>query len=411
MSDVLAVSGLLDSLMHPELKEIDLSLGRIERFLSEIGNPQLKLPPVIHVAGTNGKGSTIAFMRSILEAAGKTVHVYTSPHLVHFRERIVVAGEVVADDVLVPLLGDIKEHTKSLPLTFFEATTVAAFQLFSEHKADYTLLEVGMGGRFDATNVVPQPAVSVITPVSMDHAEYLGDSLAGISFEKASIIKPGVPVVVAPQEQEAKEVIDKMAESLSSRCIHCEADEKLPVSLPGEHQLVNAAVAIAALRQVEGVELSPEAIERGLNAAVWPARLQRLNAGPLVKMLPRDWSIWLDGGHNAAAGKVLAAWCSKQTVPIHLICAMVDRKDAKAFLAPLAPCVTSAYAVGIEDEPQSMDKTRLSDCAESIGLQMVDCEFAGDALGAVLQRYREDEGIVLICGSLYLAGRVLEKNS
>jgi dihydrofolate synthase/folylpolyglutamate synthase len=316
--------------LHP--KRIDavdgntLALDRIERLLAALGNPQDALPPVIHVAGTNGKGSTVATLRACLEAAGFRVHVFTSPHLVRFNERIRIAGTLIDDATLADLLEECERANLGAPITFFEVTTTAAFLAFARTPADFTLLEVGLGGRHDTTNVVRRPLVTAITPVSLDHQAFLGDTIAQIAGEKAGILKPSVPAVIGPQLAEAERVIEARAAALGAPLYRWQrewrAEERaggmryeggrwhldLPLpSLPGAHQLANAGTAIACLEQLAGGSLSATAIADGLRHIDWPARLQRLQRGPLVEILPRGWELWLDGGHNPAAGEVLGA--------------------------------------------------------------------------------------------------------
>ncbi|HEY3886541.1 MAG TPA: folylpolyglutamate synthase/dihydrofolate synthase family protein, partial [Vicinamibacterales bacterium] len=308
--------------LHPRL--VDLSLGRIERLLADLGSPEMRTPPVIHVAGTNGKGSTVAFMRAILEAAGKRVHVYTSPHLVRFNERIRLAGDLVDDARLDAALDECERVNAGRAISVFEITTAAAFLLFSETPADFLLLEVGLGGRFDATNVIPHPAATVVTPVSMDHPEFLGATVDKIAFEKAGILKAGAPAIIAAQTQDALHVLEREAirvgapRRLEDRdyFMRCEngrlvfEDERGLLDLPkprlaGRHQFGNAAAAIETLRIV-APDLQPVAFERGLLEASWPARLQRLRSGPLVDRAPKGAEIWLDGAHNEAGRRVVA---------------------------------------------------------------------------------------------------------
>src|SRR3984893_11079098 len=309
--------------LHPKL--IDLSLGRIERLLAALGNPQDRPPPVVHVAGTKGKGSTVATLRACLEAAGYRVHAYISPHLVRFNERIRLAGALIDDAALVSVLEEAERRNEGREITFFEITTAAAFLAFSRSPADILLLEVGLGGRLDTTNVVKLPAVTAITPVSLDHQAFLGDTIVAIAGEKAGILKPGVSAGVGPQPQEAEAVIDARAVEIGAplsrwqsewRCSavdggmrftgdHWQLDLPSP-SLVGAHQIANAGTAIACLEQLRDLVLPPEAVAKGLRQIEWPARLQRLTRGPLVEMMPPGWELWLDGGHNPSAGAVLA---------------------------------------------------------------------------------------------------------
>ena len=386
--------------LHPKL--IDLKLDRVQWLLERLGNPERRLPPTIHVAGTNGKGSTVAFMRAMLEAAGRRVHAYTSPHLVRFNERIVVAGEMLPDGALLALLEECERANEGRPITFFEITTAAAFLAFSRAPADMLLLEVGLGGRLDTTNTVERPAVTAIAPVARDHTQFLGETLAEIAAEKAGIIKPGVPLVLAPQEAEAKAVIlAKAAEAgapvhdgwrVSEGVFH---GHRLTLPLPrlglaGAHQAGNAGLALACL---EGFDLPEAALVRGLETARWPARLQRLSERP---------EIWLDGGHNPAAGRVLADWLAGRGGGFDLVVGMLDTKDRDRFLAALAPHVGRTVAVPVPGSAASVPAEALAGTARAAGMDASaapDVETALERLGP--------SGPVLIAGSLYLAGAVL----
>jgi dihydrofolate synthase/folylpolyglutamate synthase len=410
--------------LHPKL--IDLSLGRIERLLAALGNPQDRLPPVVHVAGTKGKGSTVAMMRACLEAAGYRAHVYTSPHLVRFHERIRVAGRLIDEEALIALLEECEHANGDEPITFFEITTAAALLAFVRVPADIALLEVGLGGRLDATNVVRRPAVTAITPVSLDHQSFLGDTVAAIAGEKAGILKPGAPAVIAAQSGEAEAVIEERGAALGAplfRSGHewrCEAvglgmryvgeDWKLDLPLPsliGAHQVVNAGTAIASLEQLGGFSLTAEAIADGLRHIDWPARLQHLTRGALVDQL-RGWEVWLDGGHNPLAGKVLAevvaGWGDR---PLFLVVGMMNTKDAAGFLAPLAPYTEFLVAVTIPGEKNALPADAIAAAAHSVGI-------AARAVGSIREAMRHlaghRSGRVLICGSLYFAGKVLAEN-
>ena len=412
------------SRLHPKL--IDLSLGRIERLLAALGNPEDRLPPVVHVAGTKGKGSTVATMRACFEAAGYRAHVYTSPHLVRFHERIRVAGHLIDEAALVALLEECERANGEAPITFFEITTAAAFLAFARTPADIVLLEVGLGGRLDATNVVRRPAVTAITPVSLDHQAFLGDTVAAIAGEKAGILKPGVPAVIAAQPNDAEMVIEARAAALAAplyRCRHewqCEAagaamryrgsswDLELPLpSLIGAHQIINAGTAIACLERLRGFAIGPEAIAAGLRHIDWPARLQRLTRGALVDELP-GWEVWLDGGHNPLAGEVLAAvaagWRDR---PLFLVVGMMNTKDAAGFLAPLAPYAEMLVAVTIPGEKNALPADALVAAARSVGIA---AHREDSIVSAIRDLARRGSGRALICGSLYFAGRVLATN-
>jgi dihydrofolate synthase / folylpolyglutamate synthase len=412
--------------LHP--KRIDLSLGRIERLLVQLGDPQDKLPPVIHVAGTKGKGSTVATMRACLEAAGYRVHSYTSPHLVRFNERIRVAGTLIGDAMLAAILEECERVNAGAEITFFEVTTVAAFLAFSRVPADVVLLEVGMGGRLDTTNVVKHPVVTAITPVSLDHVAFLGDTVAAIAGEKAGILKPGAPAVVAPQVAEAEAVIEARATSVGAplfraghewRCeqvgdaMRYEGERwrlELPLpSLLGAHQVLNAGTAIACLEKLSGFTLPSPAIANGLRDIDWPARLQLLRHGPLVEMMSA-WELWLDGGHNPAAGAVLgpvvAEWGDK---PLFLVVGMLNTKDAAGFLSPMAPYARGLQAVTIPEEENPLPASAIAAAAHLVGLPAQEANSVEDALKAIAGEAKN--GRILICGSLHFAGVVLRENS
>ncbi|HUI16533.1 MAG TPA: folylpolyglutamate synthase/dihydrofolate synthase family protein, partial [Alphaproteobacteria bacterium] len=374
--------------LHPKL--IDLSLGRIARLLERLGHPEHRLAPAIHVAGTNGKGSTVAYLRAMLEAAGYRVQAYTSPHLVRFAERIRLKHGIIEEDRLTALLEECERANAGEPITFFEITTAAAFLAFAREPADALLLEVGLGGRFDATNVIAAPALAVITPISIDHTEHLGDTVEKIAFEKAGILKPGVGAVVAEQLPGAAGVIERQAEQVGAPLFRHGADWTVAASgegmryrgrrwtlelprpvLPGDHQLENAGLAVAAAERLAGFELAPEHLRIGLGRAEWPARLQRLTRGPLVEALPQGgWELWLDGGHNASAGAALArqaqAWRDK---PLGLVYGMLKTKDARQFLAPLAPHAAALRAVAIAGEAASLPAEAAAEAARAAGLK------------------------------------------
>ena len=412
--------------LHP--KKIDLSLGRIERLLAALGNPQERLPPVVHVAGTNGKGSTVATLRACLEAGGYRVHVYTSPHLVRFHERIRLVGTLIDEHALLELLEECEQANRGEPITFFEITTAAAFLAFARMPADAVLLEVGLGGRLDATNVIAQPAATAITPVSLDHQAFLGDTLTAIAGEKAGILKPGVPAIVGPQPDEAERIIEARASEIgalllrSQREWHCDPrgtgmryegprwrlDLPLP-SLPGMHQIANAGAAIACLEQMPQFALSPGAIAEGLRHIDWPARMQRLTRGPLVAILPRGWELWLDGGHNPAAGEISAdvakGWHDR---PLDLVVGMLKTKDASGFLAPLAPHTRTLYAVTIPGEENPHPAAEIANSARVVGIAAHESASIEAALRELVQQ--PGPARILICGSLHFAGVALAEN-
>jgi dihydrofolate synthase / folylpolyglutamate synthase len=418
--------------LHPQ--SIDLSLGRIERLLAALGHPERRLPPVVHVAGTNGKGSYLAFTRAIAEALGKGVHVYTSPHLVNFHERIVLAGPhgsaPIAEDFLVDCLARAEAANGGELITLFEITTAAAFLAFSEVPADLLLLETGLGGRLDATNVVAKPLLTAITPISIDHVSFLGDTIAAIAGEKAGILKAGVPCVVGRQVQEAFEVIERRAEALGAplhvagrdfdmyeqhgHLIFQTPSRLLDLPLPrlnGRHQIDNAGAAIAGASILFGNALTTRALEYGLTHAEWPARLERLAVGGLHAYVADGTEIWLDGGHNAAGGQVIALALAELDErvprPVHLVFGMMESKDAHAFIAPFKGLVERVYTVPIPDEPNAFSADALAEivCAESF--DAVATSSLPDALTRS-QAALEGPGRVLICGSLYLAGHVLK---
>ncbi|UWR33400.1 bifunctional folylpolyglutamate synthase/dihydrofolate synthase [Sulfitobacter sp. W027] len=407
--------------LHPKI--IDLTLDRMWRLLEALGNPQSDLPPVIHIAGTNGKGSTQAMIRAGLEAAGKTVHAYTSPHLARFHERIRVAGELISEPDLAAVLDECHAANGGEEITYFEITTCAAILAFSRVAADYTLLEVGLGGRLDATNVV-DPVLTVIAPVSVDHQQYLGDTLAEIAGEKAGIIKRLVPCVVGPQEEAALEVIEDRAAKLGApllahgqqwhvgpeagRMVYQDERGLLDLprpNLPGDHQIMNAGAALAALRQL-GIDV--EACEAAVTQAQWPARMQRLSDGPLARMAP-EGELWLDGGHNPAAGEALAATLAALPKrPTHLICGMLNTKDIAGYLRPLAAEAASLTAVSIPGEAATLPAEATAKVAHDVGIEAGEAENVTAALKAIIAR--DPHARVLICGSLYLAGSVLREN-
>jgi len=406
--------------LHP--KVIDLALDRVRGLLGALGDPHRHLPPVAHIAGTNGKGSTLAVLRAMAEAAGLTAHVYTSPHLVRFAERIRVGGELISDDDLARLLGECEERNAGRPITFFEVTTAAALLAFSRRPADLCLLETGLGGRFDATNVVERPAVTLLSAISLDHQAYLGDTLAAIAFEKAGILKAGVPCVCSRQAPEALAVIESRAAELTSPLLLEGRDWQLDgaefsfagrrltltaPSLPGPHQWHNAGLAAAAACLLG---LPDAAIAAGVGRAQWPARLQRLTQGPLVDSLPAGWEVWLDGGHNPGAGEALArhiaaAWTDR---PLDLLVGMLDTKDNRGFLDPLRPLVRRMAGVAIPGEPHAVAAADLAEMALALG---IDAAPAPDAVAAVAAlTARPGAARILICGSLYLAGTILADN-
>lgn len=408
--------------LHPKL--IDLSLGRMQRCLDALGNPERRLPPVIHVAGTNGKGSTCAFLRAIAEAAGQRVHVYTSPHLVRFHERIRLAGRLVEEDRLAEALDAVERANAGAPITVFEITTAVAFHLFAAVPADLLVLEVGLGGRMDATNVVDRPAATAITSIGMDHMDFLGDTLGKIAREKAGIMKPGVPCATGAQDPEPLAVFEAAARVNGASLLrrghewwmqgrpgglrYTDATGALdlpPPGLHGPHQPDNAGIAIAALRAWGPAWLTDAAIAAGVAGAEWPARLQRLT-GRLAQSLPPEWELWLDGGHNPAAGAALAEHCATAWAgrPLHVVVGMKQGKGAEGFLRPLVPVATTLTAVAEPGQHLAMPieaVTAASGGAARSGGTVAEALEAAARAGGPPAR-------VLICGSLYLAGEVLK---
>jgi dihydrofolate synthase/folylpolyglutamate synthase len=415
---------LLERMMSLHPKLIDLTLDRMWRILAALGHPERNLPPVIHIAGTNGKGSTLAMIRAGLEGGGAVCHAYTSPHLVRFHERIRLAGDLIEEYRLAGILDRCLEANGPDPITYFEITTAAAFAAFAEVPADWTLLEVGLGGRLDATNVVEAPRLTVITPVDMDHQAFLGEDIATIAGEKAGIIKRGVPVVVGRQDDAALEVIEARAARLGAPLLahgqHWHVweergrlifqDERglldLPLpALPGAHQIENAGIALAALRTLDRSE---GACEAAMTDATWPARMQRLRRGPLVALAPRA-ELWLDGGHNPHAARAIARHlASLPPRPTHLVCGMLNTKDIAGFLGPFAEIARRLHAVSIPGQTATLAAAETAAAARSAGLDAVETEGVAQALADITAL--DPEARVLICGSLYLAGEVLREN-
>lgn len=418
--------------LHP--KRIDLSLGRIERLLSALGNPHERLPPVIHVAGTNGKGSTIAFMRAMLEAASKRVHVYTSPHLIDFNERIRMGhaggGRLIDDASLEMALERCEAANGREPITFFEITTAAAFLLFAEAPADAVLLEVGLGGRVDATNVVARPALTIVTPVSIDHPEFLGDTIEKIAVEKAGIFKRGVPALLAEQDQTALAVLEAQASRLgvpvvvggqdfatreeNGRFVYEDERGLLDLPLPrlvGRHQQLNAGTAIAAVRHFD-LSIPVSAVETGLTQAEWPARLQRLRRGRVAELAPREAEVWLDGGHNADGGRalaqVMADFEEKSPRPLILICGTLATKETRAFLRPFKGLAQEVIAVPIGGDHYGRLPAEVAFAAQQEGIPAAASQTVGSALEYLSARDWTAPPRILITGSLYLAGEVLK---
>jgi dihydrofolate synthase/folylpolyglutamate synthase len=421
--------------LHP--KRIDLTLDRMWRILDALDHPERNLPPVIHVAGTNGKGSTVAFLRAMLEAARLRVHVYTSPHLVRFNERFrlgkVGGGVLATDEQLRATLDRCERANAGRPITVFEMETAAAFCLFAEQPADVLLLEVGLGGRLDATNVIERPVASVITPIGMDHPEFLGDTLEKIDGEKAGIIKRGVPVICAEQLLEAETVIEAVARKLRAplhmanqhwhvtvergRLVYQDERGLLDLSAPrlfGRHQFGNAGLAIATLRAVTDFKVDQAAFEQGIARAEWPARMQRLVSGALVEQAPKDAEVWLDGGHNPDGGKVIAAALGdleeRVPRPLVIVVGMMGNKDAGGFLANFAGQTRHIIVVPIPGQDNAMPPDVLADAARRLGMRVEIAASVAAALNRIAALAYEVSPRILVTGSLYLAGHVLAEN-
>ena len=417
-------SAILARLKSLYPKSIDLTLDRPRRLLAELDHPEESLPPVVHFAGTNGKGSTLAMVRAGLESAGTQVHAYISPHLTRFNERITLAGKIIEEEELAEVLLECEAVNADQPISLFEITTAAAMLAFSRHRADMLLLEVGLGGRLDATNVVAQPRLTVITPVSMDHEQYLGATLKSIAGEKAGILKPGVPCVVARQQPEALAEINRVAELCGAPLLVQDRDwfvetrdgglryrdqdgeRELPCpNLFGCHQIDNAGAAVAALRLLGAPD---SALSSAVSGAVWPGRMQHLRSGPLIEA-SRGSEVWLDGGHNPAAGSVLAdTLCSMPSKTTRIICGMLNTKDVRGFLRALKRAADRLYGIAIPGEGASLSAQHIAAAAREVGFDAV---AAGNAERAVRHITADSPDCrILICGSLYLAGSVLREH-
>ena len=434
MSSVDSIVARLTAL-HP--KRIDLSLDRLQRLLAVLDHPEKKLPPVIHVAGTNGKGSTVAFLRAILEAAGQRVHAYTSPHLVRFNERFRIGGpggsKLVSDEELVATMEECERANAGGRITVFEITTAVGLMLFARHPADVLLLEVGLGGRLDATNVVDYPVATIITRISIDHTDFLGDSLDKIAAEKAGILKRGVPAIIASQPRDALAVIERQAARLGvplkvageswtateerGRLVYQDETGLLdlpPPKLYGRHQFENAGLAIAALRAIKKFVVPPAAYDAGMVKAEWPARLHRLGQGRLVDLAPAGSELWLDGGHNPDGGRAIAAALAdleeRVSRPLVLIVGMLASKDCEGFLSNFAGLARRMIAVPVPGVETGLSATTVADTARAIGLSATTRESLTEALVAARMLDLDPPPRILITGSLYLAGEVLREN-
>lgn len=427
--DSRALRRALERLYRYHPKKIDLSLARIERLLAALGNPHLKLPPVFHVAGTNGKGSVVAYLRAFFEAAGLKVHVYTSPHLVRFNERIRVAGKLIEDRHLIECIEACERANAGGAITFFELTTAAAFLAFSQTRADVCLLEVGLGGRLDATNVIERPLASVIAPVGLDHAAFLGDEPRAIAREKAGIAKADAPLVVARQQPEIMAAIRDFAEERGARVLACGEDWRFGKTregftfsglgverafprpnLPGPHQTANAALALAALKAQRHIRVADGALEKGLTSAQWPARFQPLDPGRFKTRLAQGSRIWLDGGHNPLAAAALKAHLEAALdpdMPFYLVAGMIEGKDARGFLSALAPLASGVFAVPVPGKESAIPPGEVAKIARGLGAAAAAADNPEDAL-AQIAKSTAGPVQVLITGSLYLSGAVLK---
>jgi dihydrofolate synthase/folylpolyglutamate synthase len=419
--------------LHP--KRIDLSLDRIQRLLAALDHPEKKLPPVIHVGGTNGKGSTVAFLRAILEAAGLRVHAYTSPHLVRFNERFRLGdtGQLVSDAELTAALEECERANGGEPITVFEITTAAGMLLFSRHPADVLLLEVGLGGRLDATNVIDTPMATIITPISIDHIDFLGDTLEKIAFEKAGIFKRNAPAIIAAQNRDVLTVLERQAARLSvpvkvagenwtateerGRLVYQDDNGLLDLPAPrlyGRHQFENAGLAIAALRALPQLKIAPAAFEAGMTKADWPARLHRLSAGRLVDLVPPGSELWLDGGHNPDGGRAIAAALAdleeRVSRPLVLIVGMLSTKDSGGFLRNFSGLARRLIAVPVAVAEKAMSAEAVADAARAVDIPATSRATIAEALDAVRKLDLDPPPRILITGSLYLAGDVLREN-
>lgn len=425
---------ILDRLIGLHPKSIDLGLDRLERLLERLGSPHKSLPPVIHVAGTNGKGSTCAFLRAMSEAAGLKTHVYSSPHLVHFRERVRLAGELVSNEALTEALLECERVNEGEPITFFEITTAAAFLLFSRVEADLLILEVGLGGRLDATNVIDKPLVSVISVIAHDHEGFLGSDIEGIAREKAGILKPGCPAVFAPQiSDQVRDVLEQEARDKKAgpiliggqdwQCyeehggiVYQSPDRLQPYPMPrlgGRHQIMNAGLAIAAL-EASGLDIPEKAIEDGLVNVDWPARLQRLTEGLLLEQLPKDTELWLDGGHNPQAGHALACALAdfeeRAPKPLHMIVGMLNTKDPGGYFSHFKGLVSDVITVPITESDAAIEPMELARIAQEAGLPATAASSLEEAVKRIALLQRGTPKRLLIGGSLYLAGEALSAN-
>lgn len=410
-------------------KPIDLGLDRIREVLARIGNPQNNLPPIIHVAGTNGKGSTVAFLKAILEAQNYKVHTYTSPHLVNFNERIVLNGNYISDDYLLQIIEEARLASADTPVTFFEGTTIAAFIAFAKNPSDVIILETGLGGRLDATNIIEHPELTIITPISLDHTEYLGPTITTIAREKAGIMKKNTPCVVSLQTSDAYLVLEEKAEELdiplyalgydwnvikSEDKFTIESLDFPDISLPypllkGDHQIINASCAIVAAKKLRNLKVSDEAIKKGIQNAKWPARLQRIDQDKTTKFFSKNFELWLDGAHNESGAHVLANAVSDmwQNKKIYIICGITKGRDINSILKHFTNITDSVFGVGIKTEPSAYQGEEIAKAAKDIGFNaqgFKDIESCFDAIKTL----PDEPAIILSLGSLYLASDILK---
>ena len=431
----MAIDRILERLLKLHPKLIDLSLSRLKKLLDSLGNPEENLPPIIHVAGTNGKGSTVATLAAIYKSAGYRVHIYTSPHLVRFTERIVVSGSEISKNYLEELLIECEDANNGESITFFEITTAAAMLAFSRNPADLLLLEVGLGGRFDATNVIETPTLSVITPVSMDHQDFLGKTIDEIAFEKAGILKPSVPAIIGPQTNKALNVIKRRALELGSSAYIFGEDWNISPAnnqlifkmgskscivprpnLLGDHQIQNAGCALASIKLLNGqFPVSPQEIDMGLVSINWPARLQKLKEGNLIENLLEDVEIWIDGGHNQDAAKAIAStlrdWrTASREISIHMVFGALNNRCPQNFLQYFTNVIDTIRAVDIPGETNALSALEIETAARECGLKAYPAKGISPAITDIISN-SSGKRRILICGSLYLAGAVLRENN
>ena len=419
--------------LHPKI--IDLSLDRLNNLLNALDNPQKRLPPIIHVAGTNGKGSTIAILRSIQNAAGLSIHAYTSPHLVHLNERFIIAGKEITEKSLIQTLTECENANAGAEITFFEIITAAGLLAFSKIKADLLLLEVGLGGRFDATNVVSNPILSIITPISLDHQQYLGDTLEKIAYEKAGILKEKRPAIIGQQGPEALKVIKLKAEETGSPLFIFQRDWNITETksaikfevegstsyfekpnLKGIHQIQNAGIAIAATHYLKEVlPIKNGSIDQGLLTVKWPARLQKINEGPLINILPTNVELWIDGGHNQNASLLIAHtirnWKIKNPcLSIHMVFGCLSNRETKVLLQPFINIIDLVQTVKIPEQANSASRELVAHTAKSMGFRASPADTVAKAIKKIIS-LSAGKRLILIYGSLYLSGSVLADNS